>query len=232
MPIYRLDPNILAFPDPRWATREGIVAFGGDLIPARLLLAYSLGIFPWFNPGEEILWWCPDPRFALLPADLKVSHSMRPLFNQQRFRVTYNQCFAEVMRACSTTPRAGQGGDTWIGPEILAAYLELHHLGFAHSVEVWQPQTGELVGGLYGVALGKIFFGESMFARQSNASKYGFITLVRQLHELGYVLIDCQQNTRHLGSLGAKDWPRQKFLEMLAQYIPQPLEIPSWPTQE
>lgn len=216
MPIFWLDEEDLLFPHPSLADPNGVLALGGDLRPERLLLAYQHGIFPWFNPGEEIIWWSPDPRFVLFPADLKVSRSMRPYFNQQKFRVTYDQSFAEVMKACQTVDRLAQGqAGTWITGSMLEAYIKLHELGFAHSVEVWEGD--ELVGGLYGVALGKVFFGESMFTRRSNASKFGFISMVRHLSEKGYNLIDCQQQTKHLKSLGAKSISRSSFLEHLTQ---------------
>lgn len=228
MPIFWLDQEDLLFPHPSLADPNGVLALGGDLRPERLLLAYQHGIFPWFNPGEEIIWWSPDPRFVLFPADLKVSKSMRPYFNQQKFRVTYDQSFAEVMKACQTVDRLAQGqAGTWITGSMLEAYIKLHELGFAHSVEVWEGD--ELVGGLYGVALGKVFFGESMFTRRSNASKFGFISLVRHLSEKGYNLIDCQQQTKHLKSLGAKSISRAAFLEYLTQNRADESLKGSWP---
>ena len=201
MPVFWLHEAELVFPHPSLADPTGVLAIGGDLRPERLLLAYQNGIFPWFNPGEEIMWWSPDPRFVLFPDELKVSRSMRPYFNQQKFGLSYDQAFPEVMQSCQTVNRLAQGQlGTWITESMLEAYIHLHELGYAHSVEVWEGK--ELVGGLYGVALGKVFFGESMFAKRSNASKFGFISLVRRLKEEGYTLIDCQQETRHLGSLG------------------------------
>ncbi|NET33598.1 MAG: leucyl/phenylalanyl-tRNA--protein transferase [Cyanothece sp. SIO1E1] len=214
MPVFWLDEAELVFPHPSLADPSGVLALGGDLRPERLLLAYQNGIFPWFNPGEEIMWWSPDPRFVLFPDELKVSRSMRPYFNQQKFSLTYDQAFPEVMQSCQTVDRLAQGQlGTWITESMLEAYIHLHELGYAHSVEVWDGE--ELVGGLYGVALGKVFFGESMFSRRSNASKFGFISLVRRLKEEGYTLIDCQQETRHLGSLGARSIARGQFLEHL-----------------
>ncbi|HFC00520.1 MAG TPA: leucyl/phenylalanyl-tRNA--protein transferase, partial [Phaeodactylibacter sp.] len=177
MPVFRLTDELL-FPPPELANEDGILAIGGDLSPQRLVLAYSMGLFPWFNPGEPILWWSPDPRFVLFPKKLKVSKSMRPYFNQKKFRVTYNTCFETIMRNCQQQYRKRQAG-TWITDEMIVSYTKLNESGIAHSVEVWQGD--ELVGGLYGIALGKIFFGESMFAKVSNASKFGFITLVRKL---------------------------------------------------
>lgn len=215
MPVFWLDDQSLEFPAPELATPEGILAVGGDLSPARLLEAYAGGIFPWFNEGDPILWWSPDPRFVLFPDELVVSKSMRPYFNQKKFQVSFDQDFEGVMRGCQQSNRNGQSGDTWITEDMISAYVQVHKLGYAHSVEVWQE--GNLVGGLYGISLGKIFFGESMFARVSNASKFGFITLVQKLREKGFTLIDCQQQTQHLGSLGAKPISRKSFLKYLQE---------------
>lgn len=215
MPVFWLDDQSLEFPAPELATPEGILAVGGDLSPARLLEAYAGGIFPWFNEGDPILWWSPDPRFVLFPDELVVSKSMRPYFNQKKFQVSFDQDFEGVMRGCQQSNRNGQSGDTWITEDMIQAYVQVHQLGYAHSVEVWQD--GNLVGGLYGISLGKIFFGESMFARVSNASKFGFITLVQKLREKGFTLIDCQQQTQHLGSLGAKPISRKSFLHYLQE---------------
>lgn len=215
MPVFWLDDEALDFPAPELATPEGIIAVGGDLSPERLLTAYSEGIFPWFNEGDPILWWSPDPRFVLFPNELVVARSMRPYFNQKKFQVTFDHNFEGVMRNCQQSNRNGQSGDTWITEDMIQAYVQLHRLGYAHSVEVWQED--ELVGGLYGISLGKIFFGESMFAKVSNASKYGFITLVQKLREKGFVLIDCQQQTQHLGSLGARPISRKSFLQYLEE---------------
>ena len=228
-PIYWLRDDSLVFPDPGQASPEGILAAGGDLSVPRLLHAYRQGIFPWYSPGDPILWWSPDPRFVLFPENLKVSRSMRPYFNQQKFTVTYDQAFSRVMQACAAVPRTGQYG-TWITEEMLAAYAELHRAGFAHSVEVWRGE--ELVGGLYGIALGKVFFGESMFTRASNASKFGFISLVHRLRERGFQLIDCQQETRHLASLGAEAIPRQAFLDHLAEWAQPPYQPEVWQEKE
>lgn len=208
MPVFLLSEHYLDFPPPHLASPEGVLAIGGDLSPERLLYAYERGIFPWFNEDEPILWWCPNPRFVLYPHELKVSKSMRPLFNRAAFRVSFDTCFSDVMEACGDR----QDG-TWITPDMIEAYTRLHQMGYAHSVEVWQDD--QLVGGLYGLALGKVFFGESMFARVSNASKYGFITLVQCLIGQGYTLIDCQQETTHLASLGARAIPRATFLQHL-----------------
>ena len=183
MPIYRLDPNNYSFPHPEYANDDGILAIGGDLSPVRLVTAYTYGIFPWFNPGEPILWWSPDPRFVLYPDDLKVSRSMRPYFNQSKFKVTCDQHFQAVMENCQQSNRKGQGMGSWITGGMIEAYTELHQMGYAHSIEVWEEN--QLVGGLYGIALGKVFFGESMFTKVSNASKFGFISLVQKLRNQG-----------------------------------------------
>ena len=228
MPVFWLSETNISFPHPSLANEDGILAVGGDLSPERLLLAYQMGIFPWFNPGDPILWWSPDPRFVLLPSELKVSKSMRPYFNKQKFDISINQNFKEVMEACQQTKRKGQNFGTWITDDMVNAYSRLHELGYAHSVEVWKEE--ELVGGLYGIALGKIFFGESMFSTVSNASKFGFISFARKLEEKGFVLIDCQQETQHLKSLGGKGIPRADFLTYLKEYTTKQNEVDNWNT--
>ena len=225
MPVYWLNDDPTAFPDPEGANEMGIVALGGDLSAERLLNAYHLGMFPWFSEGEPVMWWSPDPRFVLFPADLKVSKSMRPYFNQHKFTVTYDRDFQAVITSCQEAYRPGQSG-TWITADMVDAYCRLHELGFAHSVEVWKGD--DLVGGLYGIALGRIFFGESMFAKASNASKFGFISLVRRLHERNYTLIDCQQETSHLASLGARAIPRSTFLDYLHNNDLEQTEKGTW----
>lgn len=212
MPVFWLKENELKFPHPLQASPEGLLAVGGNLSVDRLLLAYSWGIFPWYTEGDPILWWHPDPRFVLFPSKLKVSKSMRPYFNQQKYNVTFDAAFSDVIAACGAIPRQGQES-TWITSDMMEAYRQLHEAGYAHSVEVWQGE--ELVGGLYGIALGNVFFGESMFAHTANASKFGFITLVRELQKQGYELIDCQQETAHLASMGAEAMSRELFLEKL-----------------
>ena len=203
----------LVFPPVELAEDWGGLALGGDLSPERLLLAYRSGIFPWYEAGQPIIWHAPDPRFVLFPDRLRVSRSMRPILNQQQFDVTYDTQFRDVIRQCQQMPRHGQAG-TWITDDMLEAYVRLHKLGHAHSVEVWQHDR--LVGGLYGIALGKVFFGESMFAKVSNASKVGFITLVRRLRQNGYALVDCQVHTRHLESLGAEPIRRRSYMQWLS----------------
>jgi leucyl/phenylalanyl-tRNA---protein transferase len=213
MPVFWLEPDRIEFPNPHFANEDGIVAIGGDLSPERLLLAYRIGLFPWFNEDEPILWWSLDPRLVLFPKDLYIAKSMRPYFNQQKFKVTFDRHFEQVVRACQQNNRKNQQNGTWISEDIVHAYTRMHELGHAHSVEVWQGQ--DLVGGLYGMAIGKVFFGESMFAEVSNASKVGFITLVQKLTALGYWMIDCQQQTQHLTSMGAVPIKRTQFLKIL-----------------
>lgn len=225
MAIYELGSDPEAFPDPESAPGYGPAALGGDLEPRRLVAAYRRGFFPWYSEGEPLLWWSPHPRFVLFPHELKVHKSMRPYFNQRKFELSYDQAFEDVIRACAEVPRRGQDG-TWITPAMMRAYGCLHEQGIAHSIEVWQ--AGRLVGGLYGVALGRVFFGESMFAHVSNASKFGFISLVRALQRRGFVLIDCQQETPHLASLGARPIPRTTFLELLHRYAQPPDPPACW----
>ncbi|MET2983684.1 leucyl/phenylalanyl-tRNA--protein transferase [Aureibaculum conchae] len=202
----------LWFPPVENASPEGIIAFGGDLSTDRLLLAYKSGIFPWYSQGEPIVWHSPGKRMVLFPNELKVSKSMQQVLKKDKFKVTFNQNFKEVIRACKTIYREGQGG-TWITDEMERAYIKLYELGYAKSVEVWLDN--KLVGGLYGVDLGTIFCGESMFSIVSNASKVAFIKLVEKLHNEDYKLIDCQVYNEHLASLGAKEIPRAEFLKYL-----------------
>lgn len=194
------------------ANAEGLLAVGGDLSPERLTLAYREGIFPWFNDDSLILWWSPDPRMVLFPEHLKISKSMRKVLRREQFTVTRNQNFREVVEACASVERPGQDG-TWITEAMVKAYCELHRRGIAHSYEVWEG--AELVGGLYGVAIGKVFCGESMFSLKSNASKAGFIRFVQDVSERGFELIDCQVYTEHLESLGAEEIPRESYLAYL-----------------
>lgn len=207
-----LDPKIISFPDPESTDSEsGLLAIGGDLSPERIHFAYQLGLFPWFNPGEEILWWCPDPRFVLFPYDLKISKSMRKIFRDNIFTFTENNCFEKVMQECQKKFRKDQHG-TWISAEIIASFVQLHKLGIAKSIEVWQDK--ELVGGFYGIQIGKVFCGESMFAKVSNASKAGFINFI-QNQKQNLEMIDCQIHSEHLESLGATMIPKQKYLTIL-----------------
>ena len=212
MPIYQLDEE-LWFPSPEQAEDYGLLAVGGDLFPERLLLAYSLGIFPWFNPGEPILWWSPDPRCVLFPAELHISRSLQRFMRKQPFRISFDEDFARVIFWCRSLRKNLDGSGTWITAEMQQAFIRLHQLGFAHSVECWQGE--ELVGGIYGVCLGRCFFGESMFSRCDNASKVALVYLLRRLKAEGFELLDCQQPNPHLLSLGAREIPRQQFLEYL-----------------
>jgi leucyl/phenylalanyl-tRNA--protein transferase len=210
MPLFVLDNN-LWFPPVSEALNDGLLAIGGDLSVDRLLLAYKRGIFPWFD-GEIPMWWSPDPRFVLFPDELRISKSMKVLLKRNAFEFTINKAFAQVIRACKEKEREGQDG-TWITEEVEAAYVQMHQLGYAHSAEVWV--NNELAGGLYGVRLGNIFFGESMFSHISNASKYAFITYVDQLVKEGVQLVDCQVYTEHLASLGARMIDREEFLKYI-----------------
>jgi len=215
MPLFRLTEELI-FPNPELAEEDGLLAVGGDLSEDRLLLAYSMGIFPWYADGPPVLWWSPDPRLVLIPDELKISRSLRQAINKGLFTIKMDTAFAEVIRNCAEMRREGQQG-TWITEEMIEAYIRLHHAGYAHSVESWQ--NGELVGGLYGLALGKAFFGESMFARKSSASKIALVTLAEYLRALDYSFIDCQVTTEHLKSLGAREIPRGKFLQMLKEAL-------------
>jgi leucyl/phenylalanyl-tRNA---protein transferase len=209
------------FPPVSKALRSpnGLLCAGGELTPQRLLEAYRHGIFPWFSEGDPILWWSPDPRMVLFPDELKVSRSLGKTLRRGIYETRVDTVFREVMQACAE-PRDGQHG-TWIMPEMIAAYTKLHHMGFAHSVESWQD--GKLVGGLYGLALGKVFFGESMFMRAPDASKVALVRLVERLRAQGVRLIDCQQATGHLASLGAREIPRKEFSQILEESIQYPL---------
>jgi len=202
----------LVFPPVNLANKDGLLAVGGDLSVERLLLAYKRGIFPWYNQGEPIVWYSPDPRMVLFPKNLKISKSMKQIIRKNQFRATFNQNFSEVIANCKNSYREGQGG-TWITDEMEQAYLNLHKLGVAKSVEVWEGN--ELVGGLYGIDLGYIFCGESMFSKVSNASKFAFIYLVQKLEKEHYKLIDCQVYNEHLASLGADEISRSVFLSYL-----------------
>jgi len=202
----------LVFPSVQLANQDGVLAIGGDLSIERLLLAYKSGIFPWYNQGEPIIWYSPNPRMVLFPKNLKVSKSMSQVIRKGEFTITFNQHFSEVISNCKNAYREGQGG-TWITNEMQQAYIQLHKKGFAKSVEVWL--NNELVGGLYGIDLGHIFCGESMFSKVNNASKLAFIYLVQKLEKENYQLIDCQVYNNHLASLGAEEITRNEFLKFL-----------------
>jgi len=207
--------NDLVFPPLDMADEDGLLAIGGDLSTERLLLAYRSGIFPWYNEDEPICWWSPDPRFVLYPEELKVSSSMKTVLQNGKFRFTTNRAFEQVIQNCKSVSRQGQDG-TWISPAMQKAYTTLHQLGYAHSAETWQD--GELIGGLYGIRLGNLFFGESMFSLKPNASKFAFINYVRQLQKENVQLIDCQLHTNHLESLGARMIPRELFKQILVTH--------------
>lgn len=215
MPLFVLDKE-LTFPPVHLAEPDGLLAMGGDLSSERLLLAYRSGIFPWYE-GDTILWWCPHPRFVLYPEELKISKSTKPLLNRNEFEFTTNKAFAQVIHHCKKTKRPGQDG-TWITDEVEKAYCKLHELGYAHSAEVWKE--GKLIGGLYGIKLGKVFFGESMFSTMSNASRFAFIKYVLQLKSEGIELIDCQVYTEYLESLGARMISGAEFDTLLKKLIP------------
>jgi leucyl/phenylalanyl-tRNA--protein transferase len=214
MPLFALDKE-LVFPPVQLAEPDGLLAMGGDLSPERLLLAYSQGIFPWYE-GDHILWWCPDPRFVLFPEELKISKSMRPLLRKNEFEFTINKAFPDVIHYCKKTARPGQSG-TWITDEVEKAFIRMHELGHAQSAEVWKD--GKLAGGLYGIRMGKVFFGESMFSHYSNASRFAFIMYVQQLRKEGVELIDCQVYTEYLESLGARMILRTEFSSLLDDLI-------------
>lgn len=223
--IYQLHPHLPAlFPNPEEAEAEGLLAIGGDLSPERLIAAYQQGIFPWYSEGQPILWWSPDPRCVFLPEHFRIPHTVRKELRRARFLLTQDQAFTRVMHACAEVPRSDQGG-TWIVPDMLTAYTRLHTLGIAHSIEVWAQESddlkeegqagdpGILVGGLYGVKLGKVFFGESMFHTRSHASKAALVFLMEQLAREDCELVDCQMPTTHIMRYGAELLPRREFLE-------------------
>ncbi|MCC6869515.1 MAG: leucyl/phenylalanyl-tRNA--protein transferase [Burkholderiales bacterium] len=213
-------PVSAALADP-----NGLLAVGGDLAPRRLVDAYRRGIYPWYSQGQPILWWSPDPRMVLFVDELRVSRSLRRRVRSERFEVRIDTAFRAVVTACARTPRGGQAG-TWITPEMIDAYERLHRLGYGHSVETWRG--GELVGGLYGLALGRVFFGESMFACEPDASKVALVALVARLRRLGVIAIDCQQETAHLASLGARPIPRERFAGLLAELVHCDDPPPGW----
>lgn len=224
MPVFRLSHEHL-FPDPSLAEEDGLLAVGGDLSTERILRAYAEGIFPWFNEGSPILWWSPDPRLVLLPAELHVSASLARTMRRGHYRVTADAAFGRVIRGCARSGRPGQQG-TWITDEMIEAYEELHRRGYAHSFEAWSGET--LAGGLYGVSLGGAFFGESMFADRPDASKVAFARSVEFLALSGVELVDCQVRTEHLVRLGAREIPRAQFLAQLDELLAKPTLRGSW----
>jgi leucyl/phenylalanyl-tRNA--protein transferase len=224
MPVYLLSDELI-FPSPKLAAQEGLLAVGGDLSQKRLLLAYRMGIFPWYSENEPIMWWSPDPRLILYPDQLKITKSLRKVINKGDFELTMDQDFKAVITACAES-RTETNEGTWIVDEMIAAYCKLHESGLAHSVEAWMDD--QLAGGLYGVSIGRCFFGESMFTRISNASKVAFVELVKYLQSLHFALIDCQVTTAHLLSFGAHEIPRAQFLDELATALKAPTLKGRW----
>lgn len=226
MPLPWLSSTEASFPDISLAMTDpnGLLAAGGDLSPKLLIEAYSRGIFPWFEEGQPILWWSPDPRMVLFPENLRVSKSLQKILNKPLYTVTLDEAFSEVITCCAQ-PRSGSPG-TWITDEMQTAYTQLFEAGHAHSVEVWRD--GDLVGGLYGVALGQLFFGESMFSFESNTSKIALVNLVKQLQDWNYKLVDCQISSEHLESLGAIEISREQFRQQLHELLPLPGMAPPW----
>lgn len=222
--IYRI-PTRHLFPDPAHAEPSGLLGVGGDLDPDRLVLAYRSGIFPWYSQGQPILWWSPDPRTVLFTDELVVQRSLAKRVRQRPYRITLDRAFEQVIRACGAVPRPGQDG-TWLTSEMVAAYAQLHALGHAHSVEAWDGDT--LVGGLYGVAVGQLYAGESMFAIAPDASKIAFVHFVRQLRAWGFPLVDCQVHTAHLERFGAREIPRAAYLDWCARLSRVPGRLGPW----
>ncbi|MEN8264065.1 MAG: leucyl/phenylalanyl-tRNA--protein transferase [Nitrospirota bacterium] len=224
MPVFELSDKLI-FPPPELSEDNGLLALGGNLTEARLLLAYSMGIFPWYSDDDPILWWSPDPRFVLFPEELKISRSLRQTIRKGTFQITIDKAFESVISKCASTHKKDDGG-TWITVDMIEAYTGLHHCGHAHSVESWYE--GKLVGGLYGVSMGSAFFGESMFSTKSDASKAAFVLLIQQLIKWNFTLIDCQIYTRHLISLGAREVPRSEFLARLKKALSSPSKAGIW----
>jgi len=224
MPIFRLSSELL-FPPVELSEPDGILAAGGDLSVERLLLAYRSGIFPWYSSGEPILWWSPDPRFVLFPEDLHISKSLKKVLNSNQFEITFDKAFPQVISHCRAKNRPNQEG-TWITKEMIRAYVDLHRAGYAHSVEAWKD--GILAGGLYGVSIGRVFFGESMFYLVENASKIAFVKLVEKLRSLGFLVIDSQVYTKYLETFGAKHIPREKYLEILQKGFEMESIVGNW----
>lgn len=213
MPVFKLSKDLI-FPNPSLAEEDGLLAAYGDLSTERIMLAYANGIFPWFSEGEPILWWSPDPRFILYPKDIKISHSMEKLLKKKVYKISFDTCFRDVISSCAEVRKES---GTWITKEMIEAYCKLHTLGYAHSVETWYED--KLVGGLYGLIIGKCFFGESMFSIMDNASKAAMINLCKKLQEENFVIVDCQVYSKHLESLGAVNISREKFLEIVQREV-------------
>ena len=225
MPVYQLIPEISLFPPIEEAEDDGLLAVGGDLTKERLLGAYRRGIFPWYEVGQPILWWSPDPRLVLFPDELKISRSLRKVLRKEQFEIRFDTVFQEVIKSCADV-RTKQGEGTWIIPEMQQAYIELHQEGFAHSVESWLD--GKLVGGLYGISMGQCFFGESMFSTTNNSSKVALVALADFSQRVGIKLIDCQMTTPHLLSLGAREIKRAVFLKLLKKHLETPSIMGLW----
>lgn len=223
--LIRRTRNHYTFPDPARAPRRKPLAWGGDLSPGRLISAYAQGIFPWFSEDEPILWWSPDPRFVLFPEETRISSSLLRESRHHRWEIRIDSAFAEVVRACASVPRPGQEG-TWITDDMMAAYTQLHEEGFAHSFEAWTD--GQLAGGLYGISLGRAFFGESMFFHQPNASKVAFVHFLHWIRHHRFTVTDCQVHTDHLARFGAEEVPRRRFLRMLATALDGPTLRGRW----
>ncbi len=224
MPVFRLTPEII-FPAPQYAEPDGLLAVGGDLSSERLLHAYSLGIFPWYSEGDPIIWWSPDPRLVLEPGAMKISKSLQRVIKRSEYTITADRCFDAVIRACATVKRSGSEG-TWIVPEMIEAYCSLHRAGYAHSLEVWSGD--ELAGGLYGVSLGRAFFGESMFSIRRDASKAALVRLMQAARDWQFDFIDCQVSSPHLKRMGARELPREAFLKRLAEALRHPTRKGPW----
>jgi len=224
MPVYALTDKLI-FPDPKLASEEGLLAVGGDLSSERLIMAYSQGIFPWFSEGDPIMWWSPDPRMVLFPDKFRLYKSLKQTLHNKAYTIKFDSAFEEVIQACRAIERSGQDG-TWITEEMEQAYINLHRLGYAHSVETYYKD--KLAGGLYGISIGKAFFGESMFCYQKDASKIALYTLVQKLTEWNFHFIDAQVETDHLKSLGAEVIPRKKFLSLLQEALNYPTIKGKW----
>ncbi len=225
MPIYMLSDDIYDFPNVNQATQDGIIAIGGDLSPERLIIAYSSGIFPWYNEGEPILWWSLDPRMVMKPTEMKITKSLWKTIESNKFSCSFDTNFEKVIRLCAEVERPEQEG-TWINEDMIAAYCALHELGFAHSVEAYQDN--ELAGGLYGIAIGHVFCGESMFHTRTDASKVAFYNLIQFLKRHNFELIDAQQDTNHLRRLGAYTIPRKDFIKILKRLVKYPSLVGNW----
>ena len=224
MPVYQLTDKLI-FPPAALAEKDGLLAIGGDLSPERLLLAYSTGIFPWFSEGDPIIWWSPSPRLIIFPGEFKIPKRLSRLIRQKKFSITLDKAFRQVISTCATLDKRKEKG-TWITRNMIEAYCQLHDMGYAHSVECWQEDT--LAGGLYGISLGRVFFGESMFSRQPDSSKIALVSLVKKITEWDFDLIDCQMKTAHLMQFGAREIPGPEFQKLLAKSMSYPTQTGKW----